>query len=148
MGGLILIRSQGLKLRQLKRTHAGCRIRQVSLDRGAFAFLAMMIFAQQTGYPQLLLWGYVTASFLDGGFSAIVPYIPELYPTRAQGTGVGAAPSTGRVASALAPIVVGFHHQHSRRWHRLHVPNTGWPDILIAAAWRGLGASLKSSGAE
>jgi putative MFS transporter len=75
---------------------------------GAFAFLAMMIFAQQTGYPQLLLWGYVTAFFLDGGFSAIVPYIPELYPTRARGTGVGAAQGTGRVASALAPIVVGF----------------------------------------
>jgi MFS transporter, putative metabolite:H+ symporter len=55
----------------------------------------------------IMLWGYLTAFFLDGGFSAIVPYIPELFPTRVRGTGVGWAQGMGRVASAIAPVVVG-----------------------------------------
>lgn len=71
-------------------------------------FLAMAMFAQQDAYAMLIVWGCITALFLDGGYSAIVPYIPELYPTRSRGNGVGAAQGVGRIASAIAPIVVGY----------------------------------------
>jgi len=40
--------------------------------------------------------------------SAIAPYTPELYPTRARATGVGYANGAGRIASILSPIMVGF----------------------------------------
>jgi putative MFS transporter len=75
---------------------------------GLLAFATMQVFAHQTDPSMIILWGYLTAFFLDGGFSAIVPYVPELFPTRARGTGLGWAQGMGRVASAVAPVIVGM----------------------------------------
>lgn len=75
---------------------------------GAFAAVMLYVFGRQTGYDQLMLFGYAFAFFHDGGLSAIAPYTPELYPTHARATGVGWANGAGRIASIVAPIVVGY----------------------------------------
>lgn len=75
---------------------------------GVGAGALMLLFGQQTTLTGLMVFGYATAFFHDGGLSAIAPYTPELYPTRARATGVGWANGSGRIASILSPIVVGF----------------------------------------
>ncbi|MES1979795.1 MAG: MFS transporter [Pseudomonadota bacterium] len=75
---------------------------------GFFAAIFMLMFGQQTTFTGLLIFGYLTAFFHDGGFGAIAPYTPELYPTRARATGVGWANGAGRIASILSPIAVGY----------------------------------------
>lgn len=42
-----------------------------------------------------------------GAYAVTLVYTPELYPTRARGTGVGMASSFGRLAAVVAPISVG-----------------------------------------
>lgn len=75
---------------------------------GVAAAISLFIFGNGATYEQLVLFGYVYAMFHDGGLSAIAPYTPELYPTRARATGVGWANGAGRVASIVAPIAVGY----------------------------------------
>ena len=75
---------------------------------GVLSTIMLIIFSQQTGYNNLLIFGYLFAFFHDAGLSAIAPYTPELYPTRARATGVGYANGAGRIASIISPIVVGF----------------------------------------
>ena len=75
---------------------------------GILASIALLVFSQQADYENLLLFGYLFAFFHDAGLSAIAPYTPELYPTRARATGVGFATGAGRIASIVSPIVVGF----------------------------------------
>lgn len=75
---------------------------------GIFAGVFMLLFGQQTTLTGLMIFGYATAFFHDGGLGAIAPYTPELYPTRARATGVGWANGAGRIASILSPIAVGY----------------------------------------
>ena len=76
----------------------------------------LFLFGHQTSYEQLILFGYVYAFFHEGGLGAIAPYTPELYPTHARATGVGWANGAGRIASIVAPIVVGFVVPHGLDW--------------------------------
>jgi putative MFS transporter len=75
---------------------------------GVAAAISLFIFGNSGTYEQLILSGYIYAMFHDGGLSAIAPYTPELYPTRARATGVGWANGAGRIASIVAPIAVGY----------------------------------------
>lgn len=75
---------------------------------GLCASVAALAFGMQTDHLNLYIVGYIFAFFHDGGLSAIAPYTPELYPTHARATGVGCANGSGRVASILCPIVVGY----------------------------------------
>jgi putative MFS transporter len=75
---------------------------------GLCAAILLILFGQQTAPEYLVLFGYAFAFFHDGGLSAVAPYTPELYPTSARSTGVGWAVGAGRIASVVAPIVVGF----------------------------------------
>lgn len=75
---------------------------------GVAAMIALIIFGNQTSYMDLVIYGYIFSFFSDGGLSAIAPYTPELYPTRARATGVGWATGAGRIASILAPLAVGM----------------------------------------
>jgi putative MFS transporter len=75
---------------------------------GVLSTITLIIFSQQTDYNNLLIFGYLFAFFHDAGLSAVAPYTPELYPTRARATGVGYANGAGRIASIISPIVVGF----------------------------------------
>jgi len=75
---------------------------------GILSTIMLIIFSQQAGYNNLLIFGYLFAFFHDAGLSAVAPYTPELYPTRARATGVGYANGAGRIASIISPIAVGF----------------------------------------
>jgi putative MFS transporter len=49
-----------------------------------------------------------SAFFLEGVFSAAIPWVAELYPAPIRATGVGWAGGFGRIGTALAPLVVGL----------------------------------------
>ena len=63
-------------------------------------------FAQ--GTTQLLIVAGFAAFFYEGSWSSIAPYTAELFPTKIRSTGVGFSSGVGRIASALAPMVIGF----------------------------------------
>ncbi len=80
----------------------------VIFSYGIASMIALIVFGNQTAYADLIIYGYIFSFFSDGGLSAIAPYTPELYPTRARATGVGWATGAGRIASTLAPLAVGL----------------------------------------
>lgn len=64
----------------------------------------------------LVCAGYLLSFFQDGGFSGIAPLTPSLYPTALRATGIGWANAAGRVASMLAPLLVGALVTVHARW--------------------------------
>ena len=52
--------------------------------------------------------GFFLSFFMNGTYSAIYAYTPELYPTSFRATGMGVASSFGRIGGLLAPIIIGF----------------------------------------
>jgi putative MFS transporter len=52
------------------------------------------------------LAGSVMSFFNLGAWGVLYTYTPELYPTRARGTGAGAASAVGRVGAILAPLTI------------------------------------------
>lgn len=75
---------------------------------GLCAGVALVLFGFQTNLTLILLLGLTFSFFQEGGFSAIAPYTPELYPTNIRTTGIGWAMACGRVASILSPLAVGY----------------------------------------
>lgn len=74
---------------------------------GTCAAVALLVFSQQHAFLWLVIAGYTLSFFADGGFSGVVPYTPELFPTRLRATGVGWANGAGRLASLIAPLLTG-----------------------------------------
>jgi len=72
------------------------------------AAVLVFVFAQVRDPTTLLVLGPAVGFFGSGYFSAFGALISELFPTRARGAGVGFTYNTGRMASAMAPAVVGF----------------------------------------
>ncbi len=62
------------------------------------------------GQADTLLWLIVAGSFMQffffGMWSALYAYTPEVFPTRARGTGAGTASSMGRLGALLGPALV------------------------------------------
>lgn len=56
---------------------------------------------------EILFWGSFISFFNLGAWGVVYTYTPELYPTRARGTGAGWAAACGRFGGVLAPLVVG-----------------------------------------
>jgi MFS transporter, putative metabolite:H+ symporter len=73
---------------------------------GALLGLAMVA-SGATGWPTLFAAGLLIAvgSYLPA--AGLYLYIPELYPTRIRGWGTSAGSSMNRIASVIAPTVVG-----------------------------------------
>jgi len=57
---------------------------------------------------QLLIVASLAAFFYEGVWAVMAPYTAELFPTRLRTTAGGFASSVGRVAAAIAPLMVGF----------------------------------------
>jgi putative MFS transporter len=74
---------------------------------GTCAAVALLVFSQQQAFVWLVIAGYTLSFFADGGFSGVVPYTPDLFPTRLRATGVGWANGAGRLASLIAPLLTG-----------------------------------------
>ncbi len=52
--------------------------------------------------------GFLLSFFMNGSYSGIYAYTPELYPTTFRTTGMGVASSFGRIGGLAAPIIIGF----------------------------------------
>lgn len=70
---------------------------------GVFTYL----FAVVSGLPLIVSTAALMSFFTLGAWGVLYAYTPELYPTEARATGMGAASGMTRVAGALAPILGG-----------------------------------------
>ena len=73
--------------------------------------LAAHFFGQSASVAQILVWGCFLYFFSLGAWGAVYAYTPEMYPTRARGSGAGWAAAIGRVGAIAAPYVVGVIYQ-------------------------------------
>ncbi len=64
-------------------------------------------FRNAGGEAEILFWGCFISFFNLGAWGVVYTYTPELYPTRARGTGAGWAAAFGRLGGVLAPLAVG-----------------------------------------
>ncbi|MGE4272973.1 MAG: MFS transporter [Desulfitobacterium sp.] len=64
-------------------------------------------FGQADSVTMILVFGSLMSFFNLGAWGILYTYTPELYPTRARGTGAGWAAGFGRIGGILAPAVVG-----------------------------------------
>ena len=64
-------------------------------------------FRNAGGEAEILFWGCFISFFNLGAWGVVYTYTPELYPTRARGTGAGWAAAFGRLGGVFAPLVVG-----------------------------------------
>ncbi|MBI2954803.1 MAG: MFS transporter [Chloroflexi bacterium] len=70
--------------------------------------IAAYLFGQATSPQELLVWGSLISVGNLGGWAVMLAYTPELYPTRARGTGAGMASAFGRVGGIAVPGIVGL----------------------------------------
>jgi MFS family permease len=66
------------------------------------------IYGNTRDATMLMILGPFVGFFGSGYFSAFGAFISELFPTRARGSGLGFTYNVGRMASALAPMSIGF----------------------------------------
>ena len=69
--------------------------------------ISAYFFGQGSSATMILLFGSLMSFFNLGAWGILYTYTPELYPTRARGTGAGWAAGFGRIGGILAPLVVG-----------------------------------------
>jgi MFS family permease len=70
--------------------------------------LLVFVYGNTRNPAALMVMGPFIGFFGSGYFSAFGAFISELFPTRARGSAVGFTYNTGRMVSALAPMVIGF----------------------------------------
>lgn len=70
--------------------------------------LSAYAFGQSTTTTTILVFASLMSFFNLGAWGAVYAYTPELYPTHARATGVGAAAAFGRIGGILAPAIVGY----------------------------------------
>ncbi len=73
--------------------------------------VAAYLFGQSSSPTHILIFGSLMYFFSLGAWGAVYAYTPEMYPTRARGSGAGWAAAVGRVGTILAPYVVGMIYQ-------------------------------------
>jgi putative MFS transporter len=73
--------------------------------------LAYFLAGARTG-AMISLLGFWLSFFMNGTYSGIYAYTPELYPTAFRATGMGVASSVGRIGGLSAPIIIGFSYAH------------------------------------
>jgi putative MFS transporter len=72
---------------------------------------AYFLAGARTG-AMISLLGFWLSFFMNGTYSGIYAYTPELYPTAFRATGMGVASSFGRIGGLSAPIIIGFSYAH------------------------------------
>ncbi len=73
--------------------------------------VAAYLFGQSSSPTHILAFGSLMYFFSLGAWGAVYAYTPEMYPTRARGSGAGWAAAVGRIGTILAPYVVGMIYQ-------------------------------------
>lgn len=92
------------------------RVGRIPWFAGAFAVAALAAISgafvtgvlHVHGWVPLLVFGIVMTAGTSVNSIGVYLYTPELYPTRMRALGTSTASSTNRLASAIAPICVGF----------------------------------------
>lgn len=110
-----------------KRAYIGF-VLMASLLLPAYGFLREPLF--------LLILGPFVAFFGTGYFSGFGAVLAELYPTSIRATAAGVGYNVGRVASAVAPFVVGS--MAGTRGFGVAFAITGFAFFLAAVAWVGI----------
>ncbi|WP_240984430.1 MFS transporter [Acididesulfobacillus acetoxydans] len=73
--------------------------------------VAAYMLGQSTSISSILLYGCLLYFFSLGAWGGVYAYTPEMYPTRARGSGAGWAAAVGRIGAIAAPYVVGVMYQ-------------------------------------
>lgn len=73
--------------------------------------LSAYLFGQAASVTNVLTFGCLLYFFSLGAWGAVYAYTPEVYPTRARGSGVGWAAAVGRVGAIAAPYIVGLVYE-------------------------------------
>lgn len=73
--------------------------------------LSAYLFGQGISVTAVLGFGCLLYFFSLGAWGAVYAYTPEVYPTRARGSGAGWAAAVGRIGAIAAPYIVGLVYQ-------------------------------------
>lgn len=73
--------------------------------------VAAYLFGQGSSAAMVLVYGCLLYFFSLGAWGAVYAYTPEVYPTRARGSGAGWAAAVGRIGAIAAPYIVGLVYQ-------------------------------------
>lgn len=68
---------------------------------------SLLCLAVQGDAAAILATAFAAAFFLEGAFSAVIPFVAESYPTALRATGVGWSGGMGRLGTVLAPMAFG-----------------------------------------
>ncbi|TWI50919.1 AAHS family 3-hydroxyphenylpropionic acid transporter [Pseudomonas duriflava] len=85
------------------------RINQQKVTLGMYALVLASLtgLAFSTGFPAMMLSGFVFGFAILGSQLVLYSLAPRLYPTRIRATGVGSAVAVGRLGSVAGPLVAG-----------------------------------------
>lgn len=70
--------------------------------------LSAYLFGHASSVTAVLVSGCLLYLFSLGAWGAVYAYTPEVYPTRARGSGTGWAAAVGRIGAIAAPYIVGL----------------------------------------
>jgi putative MFS transporter len=73
--------------------------------------VAAYLFGQGSSATLVLVYGCLLYFFSLGAWGAVYAYTPEVYPTRARGSGAGWAAAVGRIGAIAAPYIVGLVYE-------------------------------------
>lgn len=73
--------------------------------------LSAYLFGQAASATTVLVFGCLLYFFSLGAWGAVYAYTPEVYPTRARGSGAGWAAAVGRIGAIAAPYIVGLVYE-------------------------------------
>ncbi|KAF3783424.1 Organic cation/carnitine transporter 7 [Nymphaea thermarum] len=93
----------GLLLAAVMVDRVGRRITMSAMLFMCCALLIPLLHHQSEALTTILLFG--ARMFIEGSFTIIYIYAPEVYPTIVRATGLGAASSMGRIGGILCPFV-------------------------------------------
>lgn len=69
------------------------------------------LYGKATSITAVLVFGCLLYFFSLGAWGAVYAYTPEVYPTRARGSGSGWAAAVGRIGAIAAPYIVGLVYE-------------------------------------
>jgi MFS transporter, putative metabolite:H+ symporter len=73
--------------------------------------LSAYLYGQAASVTTVLVFGCLLYFFSLGAWGAVYAYTPEVYPTRARGSGTGSAAAVGRIGAITAPYIVGLVYE-------------------------------------
>lgn len=73
--------------------------------------LSAYLYGQASSVNTVLVYGCLLYFFSLGAWGAVYAYTPEVYPTKARGTGAGWAAAVGRIGAIAAPYIVGLVYE-------------------------------------